>query len=167
MAMRDPSSIRVEGDIAYVGLTRGFEAIIDAGDLPLVEGRRWRVMTTPKGHAYAVRTGATTGAVVLMHRELMSAPPGVLVDHEDGDGLNNRRRNMRLATYSLNNANMVVSRRNRLGIKGVTTERTGRFSASIKSQGQKVHLGTYQTTAEVSAAYYGAARLLWGDFAQK
>ena len=42
-----PRPIRIEGDVAYVPLTKGYEAIIDVEDVPLVEGRNW--------HAHVVR----------------------------------------------------------------------------------------------------------------
>ncbi|MGE8128919.1 HNH endonuclease [Methylobacterium sp. NPDC080182] len=166
MWKRKPSEIRIEGDVAYVALTRGFEAIIDVSDVPVVENYGWRVMMLRLGHAYAARCGDRPGSVVLMHRAILDAPQGAKVDHRDGDGLNNRRGNIRLATSAENNANMVVSRRNKLGIKGVSTEKSGRFSASIQKDSQKLYIGTFNTAEEASAAYFGAARILWGDFAK-
>lgn len=163
---RTPSAIRVEGEVAYVALTRGFEAMIDVSDIPIVENYGWRIMMLRLGHAYAARSGDTPGSVVLMHRAILNAPQGEKVDHRDGDGLNNRRQNIRLATSAENNANMVVSRRNKLGVKGVSTEKSGRFSASIQKDRQKLHIGTFNTPEEASAAYFGAARMLWGDFAK-
>jgi hypothetical protein len=162
-----PSTIRDEGNIAYVELTRGYEATIDKRDIPLVQGYSWRAHILRKGHVYAARTGDEPRTVVLMHRHLMGAPADVLVDHEDGDGLNNRRGNMRIATPSQNNMNMSVSSRNLLGIKGVSQQRGGKFSARIERGTQRVYLGSFRTPEEASAAYFGAARILFGDFAKK
>jgi len=100
-----------------------------------------------------------------MHRMLTGAGRGEYVDHRDGDGLNNRRSNIRLCTQTQNMANKAVERRNKLGLKGVSASR-GRFRATITPNGQKVHLGTFDTQEEAAAAYRGAAVALWGDFAK-
>lgn len=161
------SEIRVEGDIAYVSLTRGYEAVIDAADIPLVEGMPWSAMVTRTGHIYAVRSVAKFRPRALMHRHLTGAPLGLVVDHSDRDGLNNRRSNIRIATTAQNNANMCVSSRSKLGVKGVSVERGGRYSTRIEDGDRKIYLGSFETIAEASAAYFGAARVLWGDFARK
>jgi len=162
---KPPSQIEIEGDIANVSLTKGFVAVVDVTDLGIVAGYRWVVLISGQtGHAYAVRYHL--GKCILMHRELLSAPPGMWVDHEDGDGLNNRRKNIRIATPAQNMANKVVERRNRLGIKGVSLD-GGRYRATIKPDGRTIHLGRYNTPEEAAAAYRGAARILWGDYAHK
>lgn len=160
-----PSTIRIDAEvgIAFVFLRDGFEAVIDIADLPLVEGKAWRLLTTPTGHAYAYRR-APGATMLLMHRMLMHSVPGEMVDHVDGDGLNNRRSNLRNCSATQNQANRAADRRSRLGIKGVSP-RNGRFRATITPKGKKIHLGYYATAEEAAAAYRGAARLLWGDFA--
>lgn len=158
------SPIHIQGALAKVELTRGFEAIIDAGDVPIVQGHKWAVLTTPTGHVYAARTASKK--TVLMHRILLNAPRGLQVDHVDGNGLNNRRGNIRLATPALNQANKAVDPRNKLGIKGVS-KKNNRFSATITPNGKKIHLGRYDTTAEAAAAYRGAAAALWGNYRKK
>lgn len=164
MPKRPPSTIRVEGSVAYVSLTRGFEAVIDVRDVPLVEGHAWRAALSKHGHAYA--QAQIGGECVAMHRHLLDTPAGLWVDHQDGDGLNNRRSNIRNCTPTQNMANKAVERRNRLGIKGVSLER-GRYRATITPNGRKVSLGVFSTPEEASAAYQGAARVLWGEFAKQ
>lgn len=162
---KPPSQIRLENDIAFVALTKGFEAMVDVADLELIAGYRWvAFINSQTGHAYAARY--EKGRCILMHRALLSAPDGIWVDHEDGDGLNNRRKNIRLATPAQNMANKAVERRNKLGLKGVSHEK-GRFRATIKPEGRTIHLGRFETAAEAAAAYQGAARVLWGNFAHK
>jgi len=102
-----------------------------------------------------------------MHRELLQAPTELSVDHVDGDGLNNRRANIRLATGTQNNANQAVTRRNKLGVKGVAVSRSGlRFRAFITPKdGRSVFLGSYATKEEAAAAYKGAAKLAFGEYA--
>ncbi|PXW51311.1 HNH endonuclease [Methylobacterium sp. B4] len=160
-----PSSIRVEGNDAFVSLTQGLEAVIDAADVPLLSGYAWTAQVGAEGHAYARRY--FRGGALLMHRVLMRAEKGLCVDHIDGDGLNNRRSNLRIANQSQNNMNMLVTRRNKIGVKGVSVGKTGKFEAKIKYQDKNYYLGGFPTPEEASAAYYGAARVLFGDFAKK
>jgi len=160
---RPNSAIRIDGDVAYVTLTRGFEAIIDTTDIPLIGSYHWAVICGKFGHGYAYRYAS--GGQISMHRFLTGACKGQYVDHADGDGLNNRRSNLRICTQTQNMANRVVDRRNKLGIKGVSQNGAG-YSGTITTNGRKVHLGTFRTPEEASAAYRGAARILWGDFAK-
>lgn len=165
---KPPSKIVIDGDNAYISLTRGFEAVVDLDDVADVSGYRWTTLINSQtGHAYAARY--EKGKCILMHRALLDAPSGMWVDHEDGDGLNNRRRNIRVATPAQNMANKVVERRNKLGAKGVSDVGKGinRFRATIKPNGKTVHLGSYPTVEEARAAYRGAAKVLWGSFAHR
>lgn len=164
---KPPSPIRIEGDIAYITLTRGFESVIDVEDVALVAGYRWTVLINARsGHAYAVRF--EKAKCILMHRVLLDAPSDRQVDHEDGDGLNNRRKNIRLATPTQNQANKAVESRNKLGVKGVSIGKTpARFRAMITPGGRKIHLGYYATIEEAAAAYRGASIAIWGNFAYK
>jgi len=149
-----------------VPLTRGLEATIDAADVGLVEGFNWYALVTQYGHAYAMRAQVIDGhrTSILMHRLIVEASTEDEVDHIDGDGLNNRRSNLRTCTPRQNSANQRVMRRNKLGFKGVA-KKCRRFYASIQSAGKTVHLGTYDTPEEAAAAYRGAAKALHGDFA--
>lgn len=52
-----PRPIRIEGDVAYVTLTRGYEAIIDAENVPLVEGYNWQHFGPNRQTNYARRNG--------------------------------------------------------------------------------------------------------------
>lgn len=160
-----PSSIRVnEADgVAFVFLREGFEATVDIADIPIVEGRSWRLLTTPTGHAYAY-TRVPENSIVLMHRLLLGTPKGLQVDHVDGDGLNNRRVNIRNCTAAQNQANKAAERRSRIGIKGVSVKRR-KYRAKISPGGKTIALGYFDTPEEAAAAYQGAARVLWGEFA--
>lgn len=83
------------------------------------------------------------------------------VDHRNGDGLDNRRANLRPATAAQNAANQQLSIANTTGYKGVSLYRNGRFRASI----QRRHLGYFDTAADAARAYDAAALDLFGDFA--
>lgn len=165
---RQESPIHIEGPVAYVAIGRGQEAIISSDDIPIIKGRPWRMMTTPSGHAYAYAGNGKKQ--VLMHRLLLSAGPGFQVDHINGDGIDNRRSNIRIATPTLNQANRAVERRNKIGLKGVSMRAHSKgakpYRAVITPNGKKIYLGSFSTKEEAAAAYAGAAKALWGDFAK-
>ena len=91
MAMKTIRPIRVEGNVAFVPLTKGYEAVIDAVDVPLVDGRRWfaTVIRRRDGSiytVYATRTDVSDGRKhnVHMHRVIVSNAHGLDVDHING-----------------------------------------------------------------------------------
>jgi hypothetical protein len=165
--MKPPSPIRIDGDTAYIFLKKGFEAMIDVADIQLVRHRIWRLSINKKCNTYYAASGqSVSGDFVTLHRFLLQPPRSLHVDHKDGNGLNNRRTNIRLATGTQNNANMAVSRRNKLGIKGVEA-RGSLYRATVCTKGKMIRLGLFQTPEEASAAYYSAAKMLWGEYAKK
>lgn len=159
--------IRIDGDVAYITLTKGFEALIDAADAAFAGRWNWHVTVQKSGHAYVGRTEWVDGhnKHFSLHRELMGASGDMHIDHISGDGLDNRRANMRECTPSQNAANKIASRLNRLGRKGVIQD-GGRYRAGIKKDGVKYDLGYFATPEEASAAYAGASKVLFGAFSR-
>lgn len=93
-------------------------------------------------------------------------PVGV-IDHRDGDALNNRWANLRLADKSLNAANMRTPKSNTSGRKGVTwLRREKKWLAQIKVNGRRRALGYFDDKDEAAAAYENAARASFGEFAR-
>ena len=87
------------------------------------------------------------------------------IDHIDGNALNNRFENLRLATPAQNLVNRGAHKNNKLGIKGVSKFRN-KYKAQIQARGQKIHLGCFKTPEEASAAYTKAAEKYFGVFAK-
>ena len=163
MAPQQIRPIRVEGNVAYVPLTRGYEAIIDAEDVPLVSGHNWYAKVTPHT-VYAVRR-PSSGAIYL-HRVILPLADGLLADHKNGDGLDNRRANLREATPGQNQYNKGGSRNSVSGVKGVSPcRKTGLWRARIKVDGKELALGSFHTVGEARAAYLSAASALHGEYA--
>lgn len=156
--------IRVEGNIAYVPLTRGYEAVIDVADVPLVSSWNWHVLPHPNT-TYAMRKGAgSPRKTILMHRVIMGDPEGLDVDHKDGDGLNNLRINLRVATHSQNRCNQRISKSNTSGFKGVSRRKTGKWKAQIMVGRRSFYLGLYDTPEAAHAAYIAASVDLHGEY---
>lgn len=163
--MPNARPIRIEGDIAYVPLTHGKVAVIDAADAPLVAGRNWQA--TPKRRPYAMRHGIVDGRkrTIWMHRVFIDVPPGLFVDHIDGDELNNRRSNLRICTVRQNAMNRRTYSNNTTGRKGVSVF-GNRFRAAIRVEGRTISLGLHTTVAEAAMAYEAAASRYYGPFAR-
>jgi hypothetical protein len=162
--------IRVEGEVAYIPLTRGLEAIIDAVDVPLVEGRNWYATQEYGQKSYAAtrvkRADRPGQHTIKLHRLLMSDTNCREVDHADRNPLNNRRNNLRPATSAQNNANRGLQRNNRSGFKGVHFHlASNRWRASIRYCGARFNLGSFLSAEDAAEAYKLAAERLNGEFA--
>lgn len=158
--------IRIAGEVAYITLTKGYEAVIDVKDIPLVDGYNWTAMVRPHT-VYARRNWCTDGKQksVLMHRVILGEPKGVEVDHKDCDGLNNRRSNLRAASRLDNSHNQRLSKRNTSGFKGVSfRRRDGNWTAQILLNGRTHYLGHHPTPMAAHAAYQRASAELHGEF---
>jgi hypothetical protein len=156
--------------VKQVELTRGKVALVDDEDYEWLSQWKWRAYTTLKNKSfYAVRTVRVNDhrTTVRMHRVIMDAPDNLEVDHIDGDGLNNQRSNLRLATRSQNQANCPLSSRNSSGYKGVYRYRpNGRWTARLRKGDRLLHLGCFDDREEAARAYDVAALEYWGEFAR-
>lgn len=144
-----------------VPLTRGLFALVDHQDLDRVAGVKWvaKPIQRERGGWYAHRT--VGGRTVYLHRYLLHAPAHLQVDHINGDGLDNRRANLRLCTASQNNLNRTNS--NRTGYRGVE-KRGERYRAAL-FQGGRQTVGLFDTAEEAAFAYDYAASAAYGEFA--
>lgn len=143
-----------------IQLTLGKTTQVDDEDYEMLKDVKWCVSD---GYAYSAKLGR-------MHRHILSAPQGLMVDHINGDKLDNRRENLRLCTNSLNQANRKAVR-GASPFKGVTWQKhrgpstTGTWKAQIVVNGQVVYLGTFATDVDAAAAYNAAATEHFGQFA--
>tara|TARA_R100000152_G_C6636325_1_gene82350 strand:- start:6 stop:569 length:564 start_codon:yes stop_codon:yes gene_type:complete len=109
---------------------------------------------------------------IMMHKFIMNAPKGMCVDHINHDGLDNRRENLRICTYSQNSQNKRRRVDSKSGYKGVhqISEKyklKKRFMAYLRPKGQKrIRLGHYLTAEEAAKAYDKKAKELFGEFAE-
>lgn len=156
--------IRIEGNIAYVPLTKGYEAVVDASDVSLVEGLNWH-SKPDKRCVYAranVQKNDGTRTTITMHKLLTGF---ALTDHKNGDGLCNRRSNLREATIEQNNRNVAKPRTNTSGIKGVNWDRRrNKWRALISIGNKSVHLGYFAAPEDAATAYAEASAKYHGKF---
>ena len=148
-----------------IPLTKGKVAIVDACDAERVMAHKWSASYN-KGYWYAQRTTSRLAdhRRISLHRFIMDAPTGVLVDHADGDGLNCRRSNMRFATKAQNQANSPGHKVGISGYRGVIRYAKG-WRAQMTVNNRRKHIGCFATREEAARAYDDAVRAYWGEFA--
>lgn len=149
-----------------ISLTRGLVAIVDDADYAAaVAGGSWSAR--PDGRTFYAARGKRVGdkqSTETLHQFLTGWPE---TDHINGDGLDNRRANLRPASHALNCANQRLRVNNASGFKGVhLVVRSGRWRAQLGKDGARVHLGCYETAEEAARAYDVAALAAWGEFAR-
>lgn len=157
----DPAIV-VDGAVARIPLIARHgrltgHALIDVDDVVKVEGLWWR-----QSRDYAV--AFPLRKMTYLHRLLIPGFP--TVDHISGDGLDNRKANLRGCTHAENCRNTKIRSDNSTGFKGVRVTAEGRFNARIFLDGQHHHIGNYDTPEDAARAYDAEALSRFGEFAR-
>ena len=145
--------------MATIFLTSGDFALVDEEDLETlietdVPWHPWR----HGRNVYARRT--INGVSQMMHRLLL--PGALVVDHRNGNGLDNRRSNIRAVDHAANARNKRVRIDNKSGFRGVTQRASRKgWRAMITHEGKEHFLGTFEDPVVASAAWIEAAKRLW------
>lgn len=153
---------------AKIVLPCGAVVLVDASDLEAVNQHRWRMNgRNKKPYAHCSVYSDGTRRYMSMHRLILNAPAGLEVDHVNGDGLDNRRSNLRLATHRENGRNVKARKGKEIPFKGVSDIKRGikRYSAVIKVDGVRFRLGYHATPEDAARAYDHAAAKHFGQFA--
>jgi hypothetical protein len=152
-----------------IPLTRGYFAIVDDEDYDSLIHINWQVLID-KGcphlkYASAVfpRPGKPRQRRYAMHRYILGITDSRLVDHINGDGLDNRRANLRIADNSQNTVNSRRKRISSTGYPGVSVEGK-RFRAKMTFRGQFISIGWFDSAAEAHNAFRAAHIGLHGEF---
>lgn len=139
----------------------GLVALVDDEDFIYLNQYRWNVNYDNR---YSVNYANTYNPFVLMHRIILAAPPGLMVDHIDHDGLNNQRLNLRLATNSQNQANSKTTCGSSK-YKGVSWHKQSqKWQVKCRVNRKRYYLGCFPTEEEASAVYINFAKIHFGEF---
>jgi hypothetical protein len=159
----------VDSQYCWFSVGRNIHALVDVESLPLLAPHRWRIV-----NSYAATGNGQTEPMVYMHRLLSHCPQDMVVDHINGNKLDNRKCNLRLCTDLENRLNT----KSREGAKskykgvfvrvipanGINAARI-KFDVSIRRGAKKAHIGTFDCEVKAAKAYDLAAKELHGEFA--
>lgn len=146
----------------------GVFAIVDAADFEFLNQWKWH----PNDRGYAVRTVIFDGVPYhrWMHRVVLDMPPDALIgDHINGNRVDNRRSNLRLANARQNSLNRSRNEKRARGViyKGVySNPNCATFTARIKVDGKAKYIGSFANQLDAALAYDAEARSHHGEFAK-
>lgn len=152
-----------------IELTQGYKALVDDEDFERVNSFKWHVHFKSKERKcpYAQHTYSENGKkkTVDMHRVVLNLSGSAQVDHEDRNGLNNQRRNLRAATHSQNQHNKSTPRNNTSGHKGVSWKKdVGKWQVRIMLNSKHMHIGVYTEKQDACDAANAATLKHHGEF---
>jgi hypothetical protein len=136
-----------------IELTKGYEAYIDDADAEAAASHKWYASEANGGaQVYAVTNQRGGAGRLYLHHLVMGKPDrGFVVDHINGDTLDNRRTNLRFATLSENVQNNHSRVKSKAGYRGVQLQQ-GRYVARIARNKVRIYLGIYSTAEQAAAA---------------
>ena len=144
-----------------ITLTRGQFALVDDDWFYFLNQFKWQLST--KG--YAIRT--VKDKTIWMHRIILNTPKDYFTDHINGNKIDNRKSNLRIAKGSQNYGNVGLPKHNTSGFKGVSFEKSrNKYEAYISKKDKKVHLERFKTSKEAALVYNQAAQEYFGKFAK-
>lgn len=150
---------QIEGDIAILQTNKGQSFTIDTSDLEKVLRYTWCIGKT----GYLVANDGKK--VIKLHRYLLDAKQGKVVDHINGNPLDNRRTNLRICSTRENSRNCKLSSNNTTGFSGVSLTPNGKYRARIMVDNQEIRLGHYDDVEQAAVARLSAENKYFGDFA--
>lgn len=168
MSLR-PVNVCACGDHAWSNLTQGFVVLVDADKAPILSMWNWyakrdRRTFRPVRMSHPVIDGVSRSVTVRLYSMLLPCPKGYVIDHINGNALDNRSQNLRPATAKQN----AINRDYRGGLskyRGVS--RAGKkWRALITSEGKQIMLGRFETEIDAALAYDEASVRLHGEFSR-
>jgi len=146
-----------------IPLTQGQIALVDDEDYENLIQYKWQAQINRKKDAYyVVRTGG-----INMAQQILGYYGRMLIDHKDGNPLNNQRNNLRLCTNQYNQMNRKPNKNSLSRFKGITLNRYDhRWHVRIVHNKKRISLGEYTTEKEAALAYNEAAIKYFGEFAR-
>jgi hypothetical protein len=149
----------ISGDVMTVHTKSGDVIIADAEDYDKLSKYSWCISKT----GYAVAN--INGKVTKMHRYILDDADGYIIDHSNGNRLDNRKLNLRKCTNTENARNVSVSKNSRSGVLGVRITPNNRYVATIMVNRKTIYIGTYDTLAEAKTARMKAEIKYFGEYA--
>lgn len=129
------------------------DVLLDPEDRWLLDAFTW---CTPPSSRYVIGyVPNSDNTMMFLHHCILGKPlPGIVIDHRNGNGLDNRRSNLRMVSYACNRDNSILNKNNSTGYRGVSfNKNAGKYQASIQLNGKRIHLGYFMDAAGASAIF--------------
>ncbi len=168
-----------------------FEVLIDDEDYPKTKNHTWHIIKAHNGRFYVnthvphpnggvYTSGRDKGrrkrTLLQLHRFILNAPKGKMVDHINGNPLDNQKANLRLVTHRQNSMNQTKTRTHKgkktssryrgVGFQKNPSGNGGRWIARIGVNGRTLQIGSFKTEEEAAKAWDNEAKKLFGEFAR-
>ncbi len=150
-----------------IPLSKGLTAIVDEDDFERLNQFKWHIYKQNRNNLYAktIVYKNKKRIAIVMHRLLVQCE-GKIIDHISGDGLDNRRSNIRCCTRNQNAINRRININNLSGFKGVSWYKAAKkWRAQIQFKNIVYHLGCFEKRIDAARAYNEAAIKFHGEFA--
>ncbi len=152
----------------YIPLTKGLFALVDDEDYEWLSQIKWQAHKdyNTKDTYYAYRKHPEKNSTQAMHRIILGiSDPTVLIDHRNGNTLDNQKHNLRICSHRENMRNQKRNTLNTSGFKGVGYRKdSGLWRARIGFNGKRINLGSFKTAEEAAQAYNKKAIELHEEF---
>jgi len=150
-----------------IPLTQGYFAIVDADDYERLNRYKWHVGVYPNNRVYPSRWSVVKSKRIRMHKDILTPVRGFVIDHINGNTLDNRKDNLRICTHSQNLTNVGKKSNNTSGYKGVSWNKShGKWQSQICVNGKTTYLGHFNDKLKAAKAYDDAALKHHGEFAR-
>lgn len=171
------NEIRIKNNNTYLIINSPkhgeFKILIDKEDINKLNKYKWSIQmvrsVTDKDY---VAFYATSGTVGFLHRFVVNCPKGMVVDHINGNTLDNRKSNLRICTHKQNSENRKLHKRNKNGCTGIFYDigrgnnPTPKWIAHICIDGKRKHLGRFNTKEEAVECRIKAEDKYYGEFSR-
>jgi len=148
-----------------IPLTKGYETIVDDEDFEWLSKFKWYASTNSEGRIDA-RRALKNKKSILMQKQILQVPNSFRIDHVNHNTLDNRRKNLRIATPSQNNMNSRKYKNNSSGYMGVSWFKPrGKWRVRIDFNHKQLCLGYYDDLITAAKIYDKAAKKYHGEFA--
>jgi hypothetical protein len=146
---------------------KGYDVIVDDDIAPMVLARKWHIADRKRGIYFSTTVKFPDGKRrdIKLHRFIREAPPGLLVDHRNGNHLDCQIENLRVCTTAQNTHNEPKLKTNKTGYRGVSfCKHKNKYRATITHHRKYMHLGYFDTPEQAAEEYRKKARELFGEF---
>lgn len=155
-----------------IQLTQGYVALVDDDDYEFLSQYKWHLDRHPH-NLYAKRNSLASEGLgrrmrFPMHRIIMKVTDkNIVIDHKDGNGLNNQKSNLRICSHPQNMMNRKPNKNGVSRYKGVYYDKDAkRWRAGVALNNRTYSVGRFKTEIEAAMAYNKKALELYGEFAQ-